>query len=75
MAGSRREGSPASEETHRVRLVSKGVRNGPRGIEWSAITHLSFRSVVLQPDGGLQETQPRAAVKKLVDEAHSTACA
>jgi hypothetical protein len=31
----------------------------PSGIEWSGITHLSFRSVVLQPDGSVQETQPR----------------
>ncbi|MGO8689889.1 MAG: glycosyl hydrolase family 18 protein [Thermoguttaceae bacterium] len=46
------------------------ARLDPSGIEWSAITHLSFRSIVLQPDGSIHETQPRGAVKKLVDEAH-----
>lgn len=42
----------------------------PAGIEWSGITHLSFRSIVMQPDGTIRETQPREAVKRLVDEAH-----
>ncbi len=42
-----------------------------RAIQWPAITHLSFRSVVIQPDGTLQEPQPRSKVKRLVDEAHA----
>src|SRR5688572_27924719 len=41
-------------------------------LDWSAITHLSFRSVVLKPDGavdpGYGATPER--IKKLVDEAH-----
>ena len=42
-----------------------------RAIQWPAITHLSFRSVVIEPDGTLQEPQPRSKVKRLVDEAHA----
>jgi GH18 family chitinase len=42
-----------------------------RAIDWSALTHLSFRSVVIQRDGTLQEVVPRAKVKRLVDEAHA----
>src|SRR6188508_2992564 len=41
-----------------------------KAIDWSAITHLSFRSVVLQPDGTIATPVPSAKVKALVDEAH-----
>jgi len=41
-------------------------------LDWSAITHLSFRSVLLKPDGAVEPgygaTPDR--IKKLVDEAH-----
>jgi spore germination protein len=41
-------------------------------IDWSAITHLCFRSVILQPDGSIrpaaQATHER--IKRLVEEAH-----
>jgi spore germination protein YaaH len=40
-------------------------------IDWSAITHLCFRSVVLQPDGALREPVPREKVRGLVEEAHA----
>lgn len=39
-------------------------------IDWTALTHICFRSVVLQPDGTLKEPVARANVKELVDEAH-----
>ncbi len=40
-------------------------------IDWGAITHLSLRSVVLQPDGTLKEPTPRDEVAKIVEEAHA----
>ena len=42
-----------------------------RAIDWSVITHLSFRSVVIQRDGKIQETRRRADVRRLVEEAHA----
>lgn len=40
-------------------------------LDWTAVTHLCFRSVVLQPDGTLREPVPREKVRGLVEEAHS----
>jgi GH18 family chitinase len=40
-------------------------------IDWSAITHLCFRSVVLQADGTLREPVPREKVSGLAEEAHA----
>ncbi len=41
-----------------------------RAIDWTAITHLSFRAVLIQADGTLKETIARDKVKALVDEGH-----
>ena len=42
-----------------------------RTIDWSVISHLSFRSVVIQRDGKIQETRRRPDVRRLVEEAHA----
>jgi spore germination protein YaaH len=39
-------------------------------IDWSALTHLSIRTVVIQPDGTIKQAITRENLKKLVDEAH-----
>ncbi len=40
-------------------------------IDWTALTHICYRSVILQADGTLSEPVARADVRKLVLEAHS----
>jgi GH18 family chitinase len=40
-------------------------------IDWSAITHLSYRSIEILPDGTLREPRSRAEVAALVAEGHA----
>jgi len=39
-------------------------------IDWSSLTHICYRSVVIQPDGTLKEPVAPAEVARLVAEAH-----
>ena len=41
-----------------------------RALDWSALTHVCFRSVELQPDGTLKEVVNRTDVRKFVEDAH-----
>ena len=41
-----------------------------RAIDWSALTHVCFRSVLLQPDGTVKTGRSDAEIRKLVAEAH-----
>ncbi len=65
-------GSPGAEGPTVYAWFPRDFNNwDTRAIDWSALTHICYRSVVLQPDGTLKEPVSRSDVKALVDEAHA----
>lgn len=64
------ESTPQAERTVYAWFPREFGNWDTRALDWSALTHVCFRSVELQPDGTLKEVVKRADVKEFVAEAH-----